>query len=389
MEQEHQYDEILVKYLLNECNTAQRDFVENWIGEADNNRLYFFNLAKTLQLISIKENIGTIDINAEWANFQLLKDRTSDALSITGTPAGEEIISEGSSKKGSYLLRYLMRTAVAAAVISVVFLGVWLKSKMSEQTSIVASNSKNSSNVTVIAPRMKLYENNTSGSNKTVSLPDGSDVVLYNNSELTYQEPAEGRRREIWISGKADFKVAKDKTRPFLVFSGDIFTTALGTRFLVTALPNAKQYTIRLFEGSVVIRSGKVGSNKALNDQYLVPGQELVYNVLDRSGLVRRFETGRAADKKTELQSAENPAIPNYKNQSWFMFNNQSLGSTFDALAEMYGVTITYSKTDLNKLYFIGSFEKSDSLDFILKQIASINNLEIITERSGYSVRTK
>jgi hypothetical protein len=71
------------------------------------------------------------------------------------------------------------------------------------------------------------------------------------------------------------------------------------------------------------------------------------------------------------------------------MFNNQSLGSTFDALAEMYGVTITYSKTDLNKLYFIGSFEKSDSLDFILKQIASINNLEIIKERSGYSVRTK
>jgi transmembrane sensor len=389
MEQEHQYDEILVKYLLNECNAAQRDFVENWIGEADNNRLYFFNLANTLQLFSIKENIGTIDINEEWANFQRLKDRASDALSITDTPSGDDIISEGSSKKGSYLLRYLLRTAVAAAVISVVFLGVWLKSKMSEQTSIVASNSKNSSNATVMAPRMKLYENNTTGSNKTVSLPDGSDVMLYNNSELTYEEPADGKRREITIKGKADFRVAKDKTRPFVVFSGDIFTTALGTRFLVTALPDAKQYTIRLFEGSVVIRSGKVGSNKALNDQYLVPGQELVYNVLDRSALVRRFETGRAADKKTELQSTENPAIPNYSNRSWFMFNNQSLSSTFDALSEMYEAKISYSKADIQKVYFIGSFEKSDSLDFILKQIAAINNLEIIKERSGYSVRTK
>lgn len=389
MEQDHQYDEILVKYLFNESNAEERGFVEKWIGEADNNRLYFLKLAKTLELISIKENIGTIDVNEEWANFQLLKDRTSNASSFTDTPAGEDTISEGSSKKGSYLLRYLMRTAVAAAVISVVFLGIWLKSKMSEQTAIVANNSKNSSNGTFMAPRMKLYENNTSGAKKKVSLPDGSDVVLYNNSELTYEEPADGKRREITISGKADFSVAKDKNRPFVVLSGEIFTTALGTRFLVTAYSGAKQYYIRLFEGSVVIRSGKAGNDKILKDQYLVPGQELVYNVLDRSGLVRRFETGSAAGGKTEFLPAENPVIPNYKNQSWFMFNNQSLASTFDALSEMYGVTITYSKTDLNKLYFIGSFEKTDSVDFILKQIAAINNLEIIKENGMYSVSKK
>ena len=59
------------------------------------------------------------------------------------------------------------------------------------------------------------------------------------------------------------------------------------------------------------------------------------------------------------------------------MFNNQSLSHVFDQLSGMFNEEIVYSKKDFSKIYFIGTFNIADSLDNILKQIASLNNLKV------------
>ena len=68
---------------------------------------------------------------------------------------------------------------------------------------------------------------------QSVLLKDGSLVNLYPNSSLLLMEPFVNERRDIILTGRAFFKVAKDQHRPFTVFANGFATTALGTAFTV------------------------------------------------------------------------------------------------------------------------------------------------------------
>jgi ferric-dicitrate binding protein FerR (iron transport regulator) len=69
------------------------------------------------------------------------------------------------------------------------------------------------------------------------------------------------------------------------------------------------------------------------------------------------------------------------------MFNNQSLASVFRQLEEMYNVDIVYAKKDVAKMYFIGKFNKDDSVETILQNIATLNNLKLTKESNTYIIR--
>src|SRR5690606_18082388 len=65
----------------------------------------------------------------------------------------------------------------------------------------------------------------------TKVLPDGSKVTLNSNSSISYTEGFTESTREIKLKGEAFFQVTKDPARPFIVHTGNIATTALGTSF--------------------------------------------------------------------------------------------------------------------------------------------------------------
>ena len=103
---------------------------------------------------------------------------------------------------------------------------------------------------------------------------------------------------------------------------------------------------------------------------------------------VRRFTgNNEVAGKKVqdEQNSADQPSLPVDKG-SWYMFNNQPLAQVFKQLEEMYGVEILYSATDIEKMYFIGKFSKTDSVSNILKQIAALNNLTVTRQNNTYTI---
>lgn len=65
-----------------------------------------------------------------------------------------------------------------------------------------------------------------------VPLQDGSLVVVNTNSRLNVSQSNEERRVQL-EEGEAWFKVAKDKSRPFVVSAGDVSVRAVGTAFSV------------------------------------------------------------------------------------------------------------------------------------------------------------
>ncbi len=144
-----------------------------------------------------------------------------------------------------------------------------------------------------------------------------------------------------------------------------------------------------LWEGKVVVKS-TVSDAKMKKDYYLFPGQELIYNTAKETTKIRSFKTAPiVATTDSVLKSdlaKDDPAIPKYGRGSWYMFNNQPLSEVFDQLADMYNVEIHYSNKDISKMYFIGTFQKSDSLETVLKQITGINKLKLRREKNKYTI---
>lgn len=105
------------------------------------------------------------------------------------------------------------------------------------------------------------------GEQKTVTLADGSTVILNTNSRLrvVYRDSA----REIDLQqGEALFDVAHDAARPFKVAAGRGSVTALGTRFTVRREDDELRVT--LLEGRVV-----VDRNEGHPSLEVAPGEQL------------------------------------------------------------------------------------------------------------------
>ena len=93
------------------------------------------------------------------------------------------------------------------------------------------------------------YVNN--GTRETISLPDGTTVHLNSGSHVFYPENLEGKTRTIYLIGEAEFKVARNPKKPFIVRSSNMAITALGTEFNVKAYPEEDVITASLIEGKV------------------------------------------------------------------------------------------------------------------------------------------
>lgn len=86
---------------------------------------------------------------------------------------------------------------------------------------------------------------------QVVSLKDGSIATLGKGARIRVVLSPDYRRITL-VSGAATFKVAHDKTRPFIVQSGDIYAQATGTVYSVTRLGKTGG-TVKVSEGSVLV----------------------------------------------------------------------------------------------------------------------------------------
>ncbi|HVZ32867.1 MAG TPA: FecR domain-containing protein [Polyangiaceae bacterium] len=88
------------------------------------------------------------------------------------------------------------------------------------------------------------------GEQRIVQLSDGSVVTL--NAVSSMEVRMSSSRRDIVLRGEAIFKVAHDKTRPFLVHTGHATVRAVGTQFNVYARPDGST-TVAVLEGRVEV----------------------------------------------------------------------------------------------------------------------------------------
>lgn len=198
--------------------------------------------------------------------------------------------------------------------------------------------------ITRVAPR---------GYRNTITLMDGSTATLNSESSITYSKDFGKEERIIYLTGEAFFRVARDESKPFVVISKDLKTTALGTSFNVNAYEGNEE-SISLATGKVKVEL-KAGPNNDTHskEMILTPGEQAVWTG-ESAGLTKREFDFR------EILSWKNNVI---------YFNNTELKSMIRVLEKWYDVQITI-EGNTNRLtdHGTGKF-KNESLENVLSSL--------------------
>ena len=388
MEGKGQYEVLLVKYLTGELDGQEESFITDWIAADEKNRAEFESLKKSLNVTDLDRSLQAIDVDIEWD--QLKAKIGSDEAKVISMLSGRIFPPQANERRPVQrsLTRRLLWIGAAAILLGVFIPFVWkyFDSAVPQHRTAFARQPADSTEIPVIT-----HEVNRTDHARTVMLDDGTTVILFANSELTYRKQFSDNKRDVLLAGKAQFAVADDQQRPFTVYAGDIRTRDIGTIFTVTAFTDEEQITVEVTEGKVVVSSVDTENSAFDKEVFLLPGQELVYNRSNKTISLKSLKNVTARRGKTKKNVEEvnknNPVIPKNYKQPWFMFNNQPLPEIFSSLALMYNAKIHYEKKDMEKLYFIGRFNKSDSLENILRQIATINNLTVTQEGNTFTIK--
>lgn len=342
-------DELLTRYLANEATASEKALVEHWIALSGENSQYLDTLRQAWQLADARQTLDYVldemNMDEKWAQFR---------------QSGEKRVS---SKRSLALL-----AAAAAICLLIVVSWQWIGKRPHTHMAL---------STTPVLHDSLHHATNTTGAPMKLTMGDGTNIMLADQSALTWREPFTSNRT-ISISGKAFFQVTKDDQHPFTVTSGDIATTVLGTGFEVNTLHDIR---VRLYTGKVMITSSNTGRMK--NKVYLSPGQEFIYG---NQIIVRSF-LQNAASVMRDNHPAEDPYIANGEENNWYMFNNQSLEEVLNQLEALYKVKIIYNRSDIKDIYFTARYERTESLASILTRIAKLNNLKITDNDSVMIIR--
>jgi transmembrane sensor len=122
------------------------------------------------------------------------------------------------------------------------------------------------------------------GEQRIVTVSDGSVITLNTASEIRLRFSPDRRGVEL-VAGQANFEVAKDAARPFIVTAGNRSVRAVGTQFDV--FKSGDQVTVTLIEGKVTVTPADASpirsSNTEPHEIVLAAGEQLSYGL--KSGL--------------------------------------------------------------------------------------------------------
>lgn len=263
--------------------------------------------------------------------FLLVENGEFDADYLDSMPVVElPVMIKEPETKMRPLFKTLIRLTVAASLICASVTG-YLAYRRTE-------NLKQQSLFTTISVPV--------GSVKIITLTDHSVVTLNSGSVFKYPASFASTNRKVFlIKGKGFFEIAKDKTRPFTVYSASLSTTALGTSFTVENYNTCQLEKVRLFTGKVEIGSKEHG----FSPLRLIPGQQYT-------------QTGDTGAKGVFDADGE---IKPYAEDGSLEFDNTSLTEALARVASYYNIKLQFEKEELKGFAISGKFRNEPVQDVI------------------------
>ncbi|OFY27708.1 MAG: hypothetical protein A2X17_08680 [Bacteroidetes bacterium GWF2_41_61] len=186
----------------------------------------------------------------------------------------------------------------------------------------------------------------SSGSTHTITLEDGTKIILYPESELQFPSFFGSTERSVTLVGEGYFDVQKDSGRPFSINTGGASVVVLGTSFNIRAYSN--EPTIE-----TVLVSGKV----LMNSTELVPNQMAIFNRANSQISVENLQASIYSERANGM----------------FIFDNRSLDEIMREFSLWFGFEYSYEDSAL----------KDKKFRFKLPRTDSFNRLMNLMEKTG------
>jgi len=231
---------LLEKYLNDNCTAQEKELVENWYASLSGKMDY---------LDSLSEN-----------DQQRLQEETFAYIQAQIHPK--------ESKKAVLSVNFRWLAGIAAALVSGFGIYFLLKSETGSNKNSAQQTSKQSIADTIRfqnnEPKMVMHQ-----------LPDSSTVWMHADASITYPRNFAKDQRSITYTGEGFFDISHDKSRPFLIRSGEIMIKVLGTRFNVKAKEKQNIMEVAVVSGSVSVRAP--GKDSRLQEIILKPQQKAFF----------------------------------------------------------------------------------------------------------------
>ena len=194
---------------------------------------------------------------------------------------------------------------------------------------------------------------NPPGQKSSITLGDGTEVLLNAGSKLIYPEQFTGDTRELILEGEAFFAVTENKEKPFIVKTRELRTTVLGTSFNIDAFADSDiRVTVATGKVSVVWGdappaplkgdgSAPAGARPRADAQVLVPGEQVLYSEATNAMLKRQVNIEKHIAWKDGA----------------LIFDNKKLSEVATMLERWYGVKITIEDEKLGNCVIMGEHQ--------------------------------
>ncbi|TNE58012.1 MAG: DUF4974 domain-containing protein [Bacteroidetes bacterium] len=313
-------DELLAKHLAGECSPEEEQALRSWLEESPEHEQHLSELQWLWERSAAGLEAPPRPVDTE-AALQRVKNR----------------LQSGSGGAGQgFTLRWQRGFLMRAAAILVLAIAAvyWWQVSMQPQP------------VQILADATALTE----------TLTDGSVVQLEQASGLTLATDFNRRERRMRLEGKANFAVAHDTTRPFVVEVLDLQVQVVGTVFTVDNKSNPEKVFVSVSEGKVRV---SLGGTTLL----LTAGERAVYTI----------------NTATLTRMAPEQGQPAEKNRI-FRFDATPLHMVVEQISRVYGVDITIQNEALNNCPLTAQYNNLP-LERLLDLVAETFSIEL--EKAG------
>jgi ferric-dicitrate binding protein FerR (iron transport regulator) len=244
-------------------------------------------------------------------------------------------------------LLFYKRLAVAAAILLLPLLSATLAYNLKRDTVIVRD-------VELVEYFVPL------GERRHIILSDGSEVWVNSGSLLIAEKDFPGATRSLFLNGEANFSVAPDPDKPFIVKTEYMDITALGTTFNVQSYPDAGKTVTTLESGKV-----RVNTKRTLKPAVILsPNEQLIYDRTTDSLTTRKVTAG--------------------KNNRWIegfmIFQSSSFEEIIQVIERKFQVTVQYDPAKFKGRIFTVRFSPDEDVNQVF---------DILKDIGGFRYRMK
>lgn len=186
------------------------------------------------------------------------------------------------------------------------------------------------------------YKNNRNNA-FAIRLNDSTEIVLDAKASIRLDSAFGSRDRKVFLEGNAFFNVAKDSSKLFYVYCGDIETKVLGTSFKIQTDSGSKKVQVIVHTGIVSVSMPENIKGKKIGLKTIVVTRNQQADYSPKTGSLSKTITANPLESDANFID--------------FIYDAKPVYDIFSDLEKAYEINILYDKNTISNLEFSGNLQ--------------------------------